>query len=107
MSPTSLKLYLVHCGFYDAEILDGVYESHVNFFVVAGDFEDARTKVRLQPDFVRKKMHVDGLQEIQVVDGHRLALQEDPELVGTTLVVSNKLRELAPKKPQPAPAATL
>lgn len=93
------NLYLVHCGFYDLEILDGAYESHVNFFVAAQDFEDARAKVKTLPEFVRKKMHVDGLQEVQAVDGHRISLTEDAALAGATRLVSNKFRELAPKKP--------
>jgi len=92
------KLYMVHCGFYDSEILEGNYESHVNFFVAAQDFEDARNQAKLLPDFMRKKMHVDGLQEIQAVGGHRLELKTDPALHGSTVLVSNKLRELAPKK---------
>ena len=92
------KLFLVHCGFYDLEILDGNYESHVNYFVAAPDFEEARTRVRLLPDFQRKKMHVDGIQEIQAVAGHRVALNEDAALNGQTVLISNKLRDLAPKK---------
>lgn len=26
-----MNLYLAHCGFYDTEVCDGLYESHVNF----------------------------------------------------------------------------
>jgi len=39
-----MQLYLVHCGFYDVELCDGLYESHVNFFVAAKSFEDARVQ---------------------------------------------------------------
>jgi hypothetical protein len=91
------KLYLVHCGFYDLEILDGIYESHVNFLIPAASFEDARAKVKLEPDFQKKRMHVDGLQEIQAVRGHRISLTEDPALAGQTISVSNRHRDLAPK----------
>lgn len=96
------KLYLVHCGFYDLEVLDGVYESHVNFLVPAISFEEARAKVKLEPDFQKKKMHVDGLQEIEAVRGFRISLQEDPRLEGKSLITSNRHRDLAPK---PAPQA--
>jgi hypothetical protein len=96
-----MKLFLVHCGYYDSEVLDGNYESHVNFFVAASDFDDARARVKLLPDFVRKRMHVDGLQEVQAVSGYRLALQEDSALQGATVLLSNKHRDLAPKKPAP------
>jgi hypothetical protein len=92
------KLYLVHCGFYDLDLCEGNYESHVNFFVAAESFEDARGKARLLPDFLRKRMHVDGIQEIQAVSGCRIDLIEDATLAGETVIVSNKTRELAPKK---------
>ena len=92
------KLFLVHCGFYDLEVLDGNYESHVNFFVAALDFDDARAKAKILPDFLRKRMHVDGIQEIQAVGGHHVTLRENTDLKGETLLISNKTRELAPKK---------
>jgi hypothetical protein len=92
-----VKLYLVHCGFYDHEIGEGVYESHTNFFVVARDFEDARARAKENAEFRRKKMHVDGLQEVQVVDGFRIEASEDAELAGRTVVVSSRHRDLAPK----------
>lgn len=93
-----MRLFLVHCGFYDLEVLDGVYESHVNFVVAAESFEDARAKVKLEPDFQRKKMHVDGLQLIEAVRGYRVELREDPALEGKTEIVSSRHRDLAPKK---------
>jgi len=96
-SPT-LQLYLVHCGYYDTEVLDGVYESHVNFVVAATSFEDARARVRQEPDFVRKKMHVDGLQRIEAAQGYRVVLEADPALQGRSLVQSSRHRDLAPKK---------
>lgn len=91
------KLYLVHCGFYDTDICDGIYESHVNFFVAAENFEDARASVRLLPEFKTKKMHVDGLQEIAQVGGCRVHLEEDAALQGQTQLINQKHRELAPK----------
>ena len=91
------KLFLVHCGFYDLEVLDGVYESHVNFLVAAESFEDARVKVKLEPDFQRKKMHVDGLQLVEAVNGHRISLQLDESLQGKTQITSSRHRDLAPK----------
>ena len=98
------KLYLVHCGFYDLELCHGIYESHVNFFVAADSFEDARVQVKTVPEFVSKKMHVDGLQEITAVMGKRLILEEDASLQGATQVTSSRHRDLAPK-PAAAPAS--
>ncbi len=93
-----MKLYLIHCGFYDGEVFDGVYESHVNFFVAAESFEDARAKAKLNPVFHGKRMHVDGLQEISAVDGHRVVLEKDAALGGAGRVVGSRHRDLAPKE---------
>jgi acyl-CoA thioesterase FadM len=94
----NLKLFQVHCGFYDMDVLDGVYEAHVNFVVAAETFEDARARVKLEPDFQKKKMHVDGLQLIEAVQGFRVELRADESLEGKTLVTSSRHRDLAPKK---------
>ena len=94
-----LKLFMVHCGFYDSELLEGVYESHVNFIVAADSFEDARAKVKLEPEFQKKRMHVDGLQQIESVSGCRITLTPDASLEGRTTLVSSRQRDLAPKKP--------
>ena len=91
-------LFLVHCGFYDSELGDGIYESHTNFFVVADSFESARSKIKENQQFKLKRMHVDGIQQIEAVDGFRLNLNEDPGLLGRSEVISHKHRELAPKK---------
>jgi hypothetical protein len=92
-----MKLYLVHVGFYDIEVFDGVYESHGNFFVVANDFEEARTKAKLNPIYKSKKMHVDGLQEVTAVEGFAIKVQVDKALNGETRVVGHRHRDLAPK----------
>jgi hypothetical protein len=92
-----LKLYMVHCGFYDSEICDGIYESHANFFVAADTFEAARAKAKNLAEFKNKRMHVDGLQEIQAVDGYRVDLFLDESLVHQTKVINFKHRDLATK----------
>ncbi len=94
-----MKLYLIHCGFYDADLCGGLYESHVNFFVAANSFEEARAKAKLIPEFAAKRMHVDGLQEITAVNGHIVQLQEDLSLQGETVIQNHKYRDLAPKPP--------
>ena len=91
-----MKLYLVHCGFYDPELSDGLYESHTNFFIAAKSFEDARTEIKNFPEFKSKKMHIDGIQEIQAVGGYTLLLQEDVTLGGATKILNFKHRQLAP-----------
>ncbi len=72
-----MRLYLIHCGFYDEEISDGIYEFHVNIPVVAEDLESAKKKVRTIPYFVSKKMHIDGVQEIRSVEGHAITVAKN------------------------------
>lgn len=88
-----MKLYLVHCGFYDMEICDGVYESHVNLLIVASSFEEAKKNIRENPEFKKKKMHVDGLQEISTVDGYRIEPVLDPFIEGKTIITSSRHRD--------------
>lgn len=92
-----MKLFLVHCGFYDLEICDGIYESHINIHVIAASPEEARLKAKQDPSFVKKRMHVDGIQEIAAINGYRIDLKEDPSLKGESIIVSNRHRDLAPK----------
>lgn len=96
------KLYLVHCGFYDSELCDGLYESHANFFVAAPSFEEAKKKAKELAEFKNKKMHIDGMQEIQAVDGFSVSLSEDAQLAGRTSIVNYKYHQLA-AKPLPPP----
>lgn len=93
-----MNLYLVHCGFYDTQVCDGLYESHANFFVAAPNFEEARAKAKLIPEFKLKKMHIDGLQEIKAVDGNQVLLQADGSLNNQTVIINHKHRDLAPPK---------
>lgn len=88
-----MKLYLVHCGFYDSDLCDGIYEGHINLFVAAKSFEDAKVQVRLEPEFKKKKMHVDGLQEVELVNGHLVQLVPDHHRLNQTVLNSNRHRD--------------
>ena len=92
-----MKLYLIHCGFYDSNVGDGLYESHVNFFLSAESFEDAKSKAKMIPEFQEKRMHIDGLQEVQAVNGFRVHLDYDASLANKSIVINFKHRDLAPK----------
>lgn len=92
-----MNLYLIHCGFYDASVCDGLYESHVNFFVVAESFEGARINAKAIPEFQNKKMHIDGLQEIKMISGYKVLLEADVRKANQTDIVNFKHRDLAPK----------
>ncbi len=90
-----MKLYLAHCGYYDAEVCEGIYESHANFFVAAQSMIEAKESVKKLPEFQNKRMHIDGLQEIVSVGGYELVLREDKKLEGRTTIINYKYRDLA------------
>lgn len=92
------ELFLVHCGFYDPDVGDGIYESHTNLFVVADSFEEAKINAKQLNEFRAKRMHVDGIQQIVAVQGWRLSLQKDLEFELQTKIISHKHRDLAPKQ---------
>ena len=66
-----MKLFLVHAGFYDDNVSGGFYESHTNYFVVATDVKQAKQKAKAIPEYKNKKMHIDGIKEIDIVDVFR------------------------------------
>ena len=71
-----MSLYLVPFGFYDPNLSDGIYESHINLFVVASSFDEAKRKAKSNSEFKDRKMHVDGMQEISRVSGFDIQLIE-------------------------------
>ena len=72
-----MKLYLIHAGFYNPKIMDGLYEQHTNYFVVAKNVKDAKKKARQNSIYKKKKMHIDGIQELNIIDGYRINLIRD------------------------------
>ncbi len=94
-----MKLYMVHCGYYDQDVCEGVYEQHVNYFVVANSFDEAKLKAKQLPEFKSKRMHVDGMKEIQAVDGCEVTLSVSPALQGKSVIITEKYRELGTPKP--------
>lgn len=73
-----MKLYLVHCGFYDQSLADengrNIFEGHHNFYVAAEKPADAKFRVKEKRLFKEKQMHVDGIHEITHVDGYHIVL---------------------------------
>ena len=69
-----MKLYLIHVGFYDSNLMEGLYEQHANYFVVAESVTDAKKKARKNSTYKKKKMHIDGIQELNIIDGYRINL---------------------------------
>ena len=70
-----MKLYLVHTGYYDKKTSDGFYEQHSNILIAAKSAYDAREKVKKNQEFMDKKMHIDGIKEIENVDGYDIQLE--------------------------------
>ncbi|MBC7658129.1 MAG: DUF1543 domain-containing protein [Chitinophagaceae bacterium] len=91
-----MKLYIVHCGFYDASDAAAIYENHANHYIVADDFEDAKRQVKALTSFKKKHMHIDGIQEVVAVNGYRLELIKDPNLEGKTQLYNLKYGSKAP-----------
>jgi len=86
-----MNLYYIHCGFYDHEISEGIYEFHINIPIVAISIEEAKSQVRCNSIFKKKRMHIDGIQEIKVVDGYRLDLVADECFNQHQTIVENHL----------------
>ena len=73
----NMKLYLIHVGFYDPDLMDGLYEQHGNYFIAADSAKEAKTKISDNPTFKHKKMHIDGIKEVNNVDGYQVILVKD------------------------------
>lgn len=67
-----MKLFIIHVGYYDYEI--GIYELHSQFLIAAADAKVAKAIAMEKPVFKHKKMHIDGMQEINQIDGYMLNL---------------------------------
>lgn len=70
-----MKLFIVHAGYYDSEI--GIYELHTNFLVAAANVSDVKKIIKEKEIFRKKNMHIDAVQEIEVVDGYKVTLVAD------------------------------
>lgn len=92
-----MKLFLVHCGFYDEKLSNGIYENHTNFFLAAENFEDARNNAKQLAEFKNHRMHVDGILQLEAVNGFDIKLESNVGLNGQSKITSFKHRDLAPK----------
>ena len=74
-----MRLFLVHAGFYDENISGGFYESHTNYFIVAENVKDAKSKAKEIPEYKKKKMHIDGIKELDTVNGYKIVLEKNED----------------------------
>ena len=72
-----MKLYLIHTGYYDKSIGEGFYEQHTNIFIVAKNAYEAREKAKQTKEYIDKKMHIDGIKEIENIDGYDIILKKN------------------------------
>ena len=72
-----MKLYLVHTGYYDKSIGDGFFEQHTNIFIAAKTPHEAREKIKKNKEYIAKKMHIDGIKEIENIDGYDIELKKN------------------------------
>mgnify|MGYP000849781906 CR=1 FL=1 len=89
-----MKLFMVHVGFYDDEVGEGIYESHVNFFIAAGNAKSAKKKIMSMDKFRDKKMHIDGIKEINHVDDYDVRLIKNPKQKKAKVYSYNESKKL-------------
>ena len=89
-----MKLYLIHTGFYDPNIMDGLYEHHTNYFVVAENVTSAKKQARQNPIYKKKKMHIDCIQELRVVDGYSINLVEADSKDNTVIYSYDEIKNI-------------
>ena len=89
-----MKLYLIHVGFYDTEIMKGLYEQHANYFVVAENVNSAKKQARQNPIYRKKKMHIDGIQELKAVDGYSIKLVADDSKDKTVIYSYDEIKNM-------------
>ena len=89
-----MNLYMVHVGYYDPSIGEGLYEVHMNFFTAAEDSKKAKENVLNLKEFQDKKMHIDGIKELSYVDGYSISLQEGENSKGGEILGYDESKEL-------------
>ncbi len=89
-----MNLYMVHVGFYDPAVGEGIYESHMNFFVAARDAKEAKYKTLEISEYKDKKMHIDGIKEISTVDGYKIILEKNHQEGGGQVLSYDESKKL-------------
>lgn len=87
-----MKLYIVHVGYYDYEI--GMYELHSQFLIPAENAKIAKNIVINKSIFKEKKMHIDGIQEINNVEGYQINLEKTDFRTENRILSYAEIKEL-------------
>ena len=85
---------MVHVGFYDRSIGEGLYETHVNYFIAAENAKEAKIKTHSLEEFQAKSMHIDGIKEISNVQGYEVILKEGSESEQGKVISYDEAKEL-------------
>ena len=90
-----MKLFLIHTGFYDKKISSGIFEFHTNSFIVAENHIKAKEKILNKSEYKNRNMHIDGIIEINNIDGFKVDLiktvkNEDIKYYGHNEIKKNK-----------------
>tara|TARA_B100000945_G_C19870140_1_gene362422 strand:+ start:240 stop:521 length:282 start_codon:yes stop_codon:yes gene_type:complete len=93
-----MKLYLIHTGYYDKNTGDGFYEQHTNILISAKSAYDAREQVKKSSEYIEKKMHIDGIQEIENIDGYDIRLKKTGNASKVNSYNHYQVRFLKPNK---------
>ncbi len=57
--------------------MGGLYEKHTNYFVIAESVAFAKKKAIEIPEYQKNKMHIDGIQELNVIEEYGIKLVKD------------------------------
>ncbi len=87
-----MQLFIIHVGYYDYDV--GMYELHTQFLVPALSAAEAKAKTMTKDIFQAKKMHIDGIQEINQVDGYSITLQPTDNQASNKIYSYNEIKEL-------------
>ncbi|AUR52017.1 DUF1543 domain-containing protein [Aquella oligotrophica] len=87
-----MKLFIIHVGYYDYDI--GMYELHSQFLVASDTAAAAKAKVMAKDVFKAKQMHIDGIQEINQVEGYSLSLQPSTQHIENKIYNYSEIKAL-------------
>ena len=89
-----MKLFMVHLGFYDDDLGEGIYESHINHFIGATSAQSAKKKISALPEFKQRKMHIDGIKELSHVEGYKITLEKTDQFNKSKVYSYNDSKKL-------------
>ena len=87
-----MKLFIIHVGYYDYEV--GMYELHSQFLIAAKTAAEAKNVAINKPIYKAKNMHIDGIQEINQVEGYSISLHFDENKIENKIYSYNEIKQL-------------